>query len=365
MVEQLENIAKLEINDDEKNKTSRKLASIQIIKELVPHQNSEELNVAKVLGWDVVCFKSDKLKEKDKIIYFEIDSLLPDDKKWSEFAKDKKFRVDTENIKGVISQGLLMPLKIMSEYSLSTDSNDYTEGQDLSDTLKIKKYLYDADEDLPAEETKKFSFPDEYGFSRTEEMRIQSNPELLEKFKGKPYYATLKYDGTSSTYFMDYNDNQEFYICSRNGRRPLNKSDCYTNIAKKYKIKDILAKYKGKYAIQGETFGPKIQQNPLQLKEIDFVVFNVYDIEDQKYLDYQKAIDFCKENKLNFVEVVLEGDSFDFDIDQLKELSKGLYKGTNINREGLVFRLKDNFWKDTEDKASFKIINDDYLMNKK
>lgn len=370
MVDKIETQKKIDIKEKnktevpEENDSSRKLASIQLIKEIVSHSNADKLNIAKVLGWEVVCAKSDNLEKNDKVIYFEIDSLLPSDKKWCEFMKDKKYRLKTCKLRGVLSQGLIMPLKILEEYNLSTNPDDYEENQDLTKILDIKKYLNDSDEDMPTKDGKISTYPSEFGFSKTDEPRIQSSPKLLGLFKGKPYYATLKYDGTSSTYFMDYNNNKEFYICSRNQRRPYDVNDVYSISADKYKIKEVLEKCKGKYAIQGETFGPKIQKNPLELKALDFVVFNVYDYEDKKYLDYQQVIDFCKSNGLNFVDVILEGESFDYDIEKLKELSKGFYKGTKNHREGLVFRLKNNFWTNYE-RASFKIINDDFLLQKK
>ena len=46
------------------------------------------------------------------------------------------------------------------------------------------------------------------------------------------------------------------------------------------------------------------------------------------------------------------------------EKSKGLYPGTNYPREGIVYRLKEN-WNKDKIRASFKVINDDYLVNTK
>lgn len=352
----------------EEIKTSRKLASIQVVNGIEAHPNSENHMIVSVLGWKVVIDKDNKelaeLKQGDKVIYFEIDSLLPRNKSWAEVAKPTHYKLDASLIKNQISQGLVLPLSILSEHDKSTDASDYNEGDDLTSTLNIVKYENDADEKLPDDEERDpNAFPSYFGFDPTEEPRIQSEPGQLALFHGKPFYASLKYDGTSSTFFMDYNNDKEFYICSRNQRRPINKSDVYTRTATKYKIKEILEKNKGRYAIQGESYGPKIQNNPLKVKDLTFVVFSVYDYNNKKYLDLEEAQKFCKENKLDFVEVVLEGESFDYDIEKLKEVCKGFYKGTDNHREGLVFRLKKDFYTDKA-RASFKIINDDYLLNK-
>lgn len=358
---------KLKVLDikDKVEQNSRKLASIQIIGAINEHTNADKLVIATVLGWNVVCSKDDNLKPGDKVIYFEIDSLLPADKKWTQFMKEKKFRLKTAKLRGELSQGLIMPLKILEEYSLPTDPEKYVEGQDLTSVLQIVKYLNDADEDLPTgKKGGSSTFPTDYGFVKTDEPRIQSSPKLIEEFKGKPYYATLKYDGTSSTYFMDYEKDKEFYICSRNQRRLYDKTDVYSRIADQFKIKELLEKDLGRYAIQGEIYGPKIQNNPFKRKDLDFAVFNVYDYTNKRYLDYEEVLKYCKDNSLPFVEIIIEGDSFDFDINKLKELSKGNYPGTENPREGLVFRLK-NGWSGNNYKASFKIINDDFLLQKK
>jgi RNA ligase (TIGR02306 family) len=374
MVEKVETNIKLEnklevldikdIQDSVVEKDTRKLASVQIIADIKEHTNADKLVIASVLGWNVVCSKNDNLKVGDKVIYFEIDSLLPQDKSWTQFLKEKKFKLKTAKIRGELSQGLIMPLKILEEYNITTDPEKYSVGQDLTSTLNILKYLNDADEDLPSGKKSVHAFPSEFGFVKTDEPRIQSSPKLIEEFKGKPYYATLKYDGTSSTFFMDYEKDKEFYICSRNQRRPYDITDVYSRIADKFKIKEILEKDKGRYAIQGEIYGPKIQNNPFKRKDLDFAVFNVYDYVNKRYLDYEEILTYCKDNSLPYVQVMVEGDNFEFDLNKLKELSKGNYPETENPREGLVFRLKTS-WSGNNYRASFKIINDDFLLQKK
>jgi len=54
---------------------SRKLASVQVISSITPLGN--ELEIAKVLGWQVVIRKGE-YKEGEKVLYFEIDSKLPE-----------------------------------------------------------------------------------------------------------------------------------------------------------------------------------------------------------------------------------------------------------------------------------------------
>lgn len=362
-------------------KTNRKLCSIQIIKEIKPHPYSDSHQIAVVLGWEIVITK-DEFKEKEKVIYFEIDSLLPK-MKWSlPFAK-QKYQVKSIKIKGNLSQGLILSLSILNEHSLSTNEADYEEGYDLTGQLNIEKYEDDSEilsknkknnkenqknMNKKDEVQKTIPFPNQFGFLKTEEERIQSTPDLIEEMKGKSFYATLKYDGTSATYFYD-KEEDFFYILSRN---QVSNTPPYSKCAEKFKIEEVLKSHNGRYAIQGEIYGLKIQENPFLLKEIDFVVFSIYDTEIKRYLDFEEMKELCIKLKLKMVDIVIEGDSFNYKIEDLKELVKGNYANTDNPREGLVFRTKKNWIVKVENneeeevykKYSFKIINDMYLLNK-
>ena len=243
---------------DEKSKTKRKLASVQVISDIIPHTNPkavEKWEIAKVLGWQVVVAKGEFQKD-EKIIYFEIDSLLPNDKSWAAPMKGNKFRVKSKKLAGALSQGFIAKLSILQDYDQEFNEAKYEIGHNLTDLLNIVKY--DNNADCNYKKVKPLDpFPDKL-MARSDEPRIQSNQHYLEIFKDKPYYITLKYDGMSGTFlFVD----DEFYICSRNTR-----VNCgpYLQIAKKYKIEEKLKSFNKQYAIQGECYGPNIIKNFLE-----------------------------------------------------------------------------------------------------
>jgi hypothetical protein len=63
------------------------------------------------------------------------------------------------------------------------------------------------------------------------------------------------------------------------------------------------------------------------------------------------------------VPIVEEGEAFDYTLEQLLEISKGKYEGTNNHREGIVIRPKVNMYSDKlKGPLSFKCINNDYLL---
>jgi hypothetical protein len=94
--------------------------------------------------------------------------------------------------------------------------------------------------------------------AETDEMRVQSVPQVLDELAGKPYAITLKYDGTSATFVIDPRTD-EFYVASRN--QSLKDGDNpYWNMARKYKIEAVLRRNPN-LAIQGEIVGPGVQKN--------------------------------------------------------------------------------------------------------
>lgn len=49
----------------------RKLATIQTIKDIQPIPDADAIEVAKVMGWEVV-IKKDEYKVGDKVVYFDV-----------------------------------------------------------------------------------------------------------------------------------------------------------------------------------------------------------------------------------------------------------------------------------------------------
>ena len=88
---------------------SRKLASVQRIKAIRPIEGADRIEVVQVLNWDCVA-KKGEYSVGDWVIYFEIDSLLPDipmfewlrGSSWSQ--KLNKYKISTHNFRNQISQ---------------------------------------------------------------------------------------------------------------------------------------------------------------------------------------------------------------------------------------------------------------------
>ena len=83
----------------------RKLVSVQTITDIRPINGADRIEVARVLGWNVVVGKNE-FSVNQKIAYFEVDSFLRGDKDIFEpFLKrgTKKFIIDGSEIEGHVT----------------------------------------------------------------------------------------------------------------------------------------------------------------------------------------------------------------------------------------------------------------------
>ena len=331
----------------------RSLATIQRILSLQPIPNADAIEVAQVLGWAVVV-KKGEFQVNSLCLYCEIDSILPDDPELHpefQFLKEKKFRIKTLKLRGQVSQGICFPLSVIkSEYA-----NLLEEGMDVTQLLRIKRY----EPEIPAtlHGLMEGHFPSY--LIKTDETRIQSAPKLLEEIKGERCYVSCKLDGTSST-FSHYNG--EIKICGRNFAYKVESQNAYVEIFNRYDLGNKL-KELGNYAIQGEIVGPAIQNNPLKLKQIDFYAFNVYNIDEKKYVDFYEFINICLTLGVKTVPIEQKDFICPQSIPELLEMAKGYYEGTKTPREGIVIRPMNNIYSYTlGGRLSFKVINNDYLL---
>ncbi len=118
----------------------RKLATIQMIKNLAPIEDADRIEKAAILEWSVVVPKG-QFNVGDLCVYFETDSLLPDEPRY-EFLKEnswdiryQKIRLKTIKLRGQVSQGLALPLKDFPEIK------DIEEGNDVTKLLGIEKHI--------------------------------------------------------------------------------------------------------------------------------------------------------------------------------------------------------------------------------
>lgn len=330
----------------------RNLVSIQVIDKLDPIEGADSIERAQILGWGVVV-KKDEFKVGDTCVFFEIDSILPKEATWAKFMEARNFRVKTVKLRGCLSQGLALPISILPDRS-----TNYELGEDVTDALGVVKYEPEIHASIS--NVAKGNFPPDV--PKTDETRLQGIVKILDELKTVPFVATVKLDGTSATYIKR---SDELQVCSRN--LMLKQSDsAYWKLAEKY---DLANKLPEGFAVQGEICGPGIQKNKLGLKEADFFVFNIYEIDVGHYLSHHEIVEFCYKWGLKTVPTVFIVDesglgSFEFTLENFLEKARGFYDGTKNRREGIVVR---SLWERRSKtlrgaRFSFKVINNDFLL---
>lgn len=337
----------------------RKLASLQRVKHVRPIEGADNIEVVGVLGWECVS-KKGEFKDNDPCVYFEIDSLLPEEDRYeflrgSSYKTDiRRFRLRTVKLRGQISQGLALPV------SLFPESEGLEVGSDLTDALKVEKW----EPPVPSQivgDARSFSWP----ISKTDEPRVQQDDEMrfLECLDGQPYYISLKLDGTSCTFIVDPRDG-EYHVCGRNYSYKRSEGHSFWQVSDRYSVEEGLRGLDGRYALQGEIVGPGIQRNRMGLKVADFYAFNVVDVSSGAKLCLDDALAVAEKVGVKFVPVVERGDSFRYSQGELLEMAKGKYRdhfpdaGASEDREGIVVRSLCC-------RLSFKAINNDFLLKEK
>ena len=341
----------------EQTKDTVKSATIEIVSEVFPHPNADKMDLAKVNGW-VVCIKKEEYKAGDLCIYVRTDTILKDCPQY-EFLRKRDFRIRPMKLRGVLSQGILFPLSLLKEFGSPTIIlNENITGTDVSSIIGASHY----EKPIPA-----CLSGDAKGYlpsfiRKTDEENIENVLDVLHELKGKPYYITIKIDGSSGTF---YRHNGEFGVCSRNLSLKPSVNNGFWKMALKYDIDNKLSTFfKNKNrCIQGEVYGPGIQANKLGVDEIRLAVFNLWDTDNRCYSSYEELKEFCKLSDIPMVDVIKEGESFDMTFEDLQSLADSLKYENGHIVEGIVLRPKTSFISKVMEKPlSVKIINTEFKL---
>lgn len=381
----------------------RALAYVVTVDEIQPLEGYDRVVYARTNGWWCIVGK-DELHVGDKAVYFEVDSKVPADDKRFEFLEKRNYKIKTQKMCKVYSQGLMMPLSAFPELG------DAPVGTDVTKKLRI---IYADPEDnerkcggdpnakyksMAARHQKLFkSKPVRWlmrrkwgkklmfvffgrkkdrpkGFpsfvAKTDEERVENQPWRVGD--GKTYIATEKLDGTSCTYALKRlpkkafsKQEYEFYVCSRNIRQKDEDQKCYHDhniywdLAFKYNIEDHLKQFLLERpdctwaCIQGEGVG-SVQGNPLKLKEDDLYVFNFITDVDGRWNSYDGKL-LIERFGMKWVPILGEVTMPDT-MEELKETADGKsVVNPAVDREGLVYRGLDG-------QDSFKNVSRKYLL---
>jgi RNA ligase (TIGR02306 family) len=344
----------------------RKMATIRKIDALRPIPGADAIECAIVGGWTCVV-KKGEYTVGDLAVYCEIDSFIPTAiapflTKPGHYAKTfegvEGERLRTMKLRGQLSQGLLLPVEVDNDQfggvvHLVKGNYCVEEGMDVSELLGIVKYEAPIPAALAGEV--KGMFPSV--IPKTDQERIQNLSAELELWKTETltWEVTEKLDGTSMTvYVID----GEVGVCSRNLDLKHNIDNSLWRAAYCHQLPTKLSHIERNLAVQGELIGNGIQGNKYKMRDQDFYVYDIYDIDAGRYFTPAERLAFVTEYKLNHCPVLHYATELLISVESLLALAEGKSVMGDIvgpEREGLVYKCN-------EKSVSFKAISNKFLL---
>jgi len=352
----------------------RKMATIRKIDSLRPIEGADAIECAIVGGWTVVV-KKGEYTAGDLAVYCEIDSFIPNaiapfltkpENYPKVFEGVEGERLRTMKLRGQLSQGLLLPVfndKTGTYLMIYTDeTGEYSltvaEGDDVSEPLGIVKYEAPIPAALAGEV--KGMFPSV--IPKTDQERVQNLKYELSEWLAEDelhWEVTEKLEGSSMTvYCID----GVVGVCSRNLDLKRFEENSLWRAAIKYDCETFMPKLNRNIAVQGELVGNGIQGNIYQMRDQDFLVYDIYDIDAGRYFTPAERKAFVAEHKLNHCPVLAYSarltDTLGLtNMEQVLKFAEGksVMGMIGCEREGLVFKCH-------EKGVSFKAISNKYLL---
>jgi RNA ligase (TIGR02306 family) len=358
----------------------RKLASIRRIAEIKPIEGADAIEAVRVDGWWCVT-KKNELKVNDLCVYFEVDSFLPVRPEFEFLRKacfkstkhlGDGFRLKTVKLRGQISQGLVLPMSTFDGWIWNNKRDEYIVrssdniaydmyipvdvGDDLTNLIGVQKWEAPISPQLAG--VAKGNFPT--FIRKTDQERIQNcYSDLVKTHKDVAFEATLKLDGSSMTVY--FNDGQ-FGVCSRNLELKETEDNTFWKVARKLNLEAAMRSYGKNIALQGELMGPGVQGNREALKEHNFYLFDVWNIDEQCYKSSIEKHDVwvdLYDHGTTISRVPFLGVKVPLTVSLEELIAESDIKSVNHHvAEGIVYRTMDG-------SVSFKVINNKFLLQEK
>lgn len=328
------------------------VVSVAVIEELTPHVNSDNLELAKILGWQIVVRKQE-YKVGDKIVYAPPDSVLP-----SELA-------ERLNVVNYLSKGRVRAIRLRGEPSFGLTippDEDWPVGENVAEYYGILKY------EPPVRMTGNDGEPEHPLFIRyTDIENLRTFPDVL--VPGEPLVISEKIDGTNCR--VGLIDGQVICGSMRVQRRKPTDEDrklslywyAYTHVSGVKELLHALGNIYRQVILFGEVYGPGVNSFTYGVAQgkVEFRLFDIFC--DGRYLDWESASDMCKQYGVTTAPILA---TLPYDLNAIKQLSAGntTIGGASHIREGVVVRPVHERTHPKTGRVILKYVSDEYLVKK-
>jgi RNA ligase (TIGR02306 family) len=356
---------------------------VVLIERVDKHPCADAIDIVTVLGDYPVIVKRDEYKVGDIAGYIPIDSIVPDTSQFYFLCPvnreqytdgneiktriigpkyelgsvpEKYRRIKAKKIRGSYSQGLLV--KLSEEVKLNV-------GDSIVELFQLKKWEEEEEENIHRKSL---------GANAEKAPRGWSIPyydiQGLRKYvncinKDEEIVITEKLHGSNASFC---HDGTRLWVKSRNYYKKMNEQDPWWDIAIRYGLNEKLSKFPmlvffGEIygQVKGFSYDCEVIGKTIQSK-IRF--FDIWDVKQLKYLDYD-----------NFVSIVKEAG-----LDTVPELYRGVWQGkeemykyaegmTTLGhkhiREGFVLRtVKERYESQLDSRMQLKLVGEGYNLQK-
>lgn len=335
---------------------SNLIIPVTTIEKLTPHTNADSLELAQVLGWQLVVRKGE-YEVGSKIVYFPIDTVLPQELS------------DRFGVTNYLSKGRIRCAKLRNEPSfglaVKPENDEWQVGQDVTEyyaALGVKKY------EPPVRVTDGDAEPEHPLFPMYTDIENMRNfPDVFEE--GEMVVLTEKIHGMNSRVGII---DGEFMAGSHRTRRKRPENDMFESNLYWYPLSlppvrsllENLATNHKQVILFGEIYGSKIQS--LDYGHKGTMGYRAFDLlVDGKYLSCPAFMLLCAEHGVDTVPPITY---IHFNLDAIKGYSQGntlLMQDNAHIREGVVVKPMLERSDPKIGRCVLKYVSDQYLFAKK
>lgn len=326
------------------------------VENVSPHNNSDNLELIQVKGWQIVTRKNE-FKKGMKIVYFPPDTLLSQE--WTDkfnvtqYCQEKANmrRIHRVRLRGEYSFGLVVPIPY----------EEWEEGRDVAGYYKAKKY------EPPILCKHVNAAPEDPMVPKYTSIENMRNYPRIFDFDEEVILTEKAHGSNVRSGLIDtYNKKAGSHKHLRKAMAPEDMSVNWYwypwTIPAFSTMMEALGKEHKQVVVYGEVFGPVQFLNYNSAGKLDYRVFDI--MLDFEYINYDRMMEICLEFGVQAVPLVAR---IPYTLEAVRGHSEGktLINGADHMREGVVVRPIVERKHPKIGRVILKYVSDTYLFNKK